>query len=131
MQLLAPVRRVSDALASRPAVAATLLLICGILFQNSLPLKPVIWLISILLLLAIALWQLRRAWISSPCIAAAIFFLGLTCAQLNSFFFSANEIGLFTAGSERLAELEVRISDSPRVSGGVAEMRKLPPKQIV
>jgi competence protein ComEC len=83
----------------------------------------------IAILLALAAWRLRDELFCSVCLAGAIFVTGAASAQLSLYFFPRGQIGLFAAARPVLADLEMRIVEPPRVSGGEAEMRKLPPKQ--
>jgi competence protein ComEC len=127
-QTLDPLR---GAAARRPAMAAAFLLIAGILAHAWLTPSPLLWLTLVLILAAIARWQFRRAGLCSICLAAAIFLVGLTAAQLDAFFFARDQIALLTTQADRLAELQLRIDQPFRLSGGMAEMRRLPLKQIV
>jgi competence protein ComEC len=107
-----------------------LVLIAGILAHGELVPKPMLWLAAIALLFGIAIWQLRRAAICCTCLAAAVFLVGTASSQLDALFFPENHISLFTSGADHLADLELRIVDTPRISVA-ADARKLPPKQIV
>jgi competence protein ComEC len=71
----------------------------------------------------------RRAAACAIFLALGIFFIALAAGQLDAFFFSTNQIGLFTDQSSRLAQLELRLIETPRVTGGTAEMRRLPVEQ--
>jgi len=117
--------------ARRPALAALLPLIAGILAHDLLPPRPALWLGLIAVLLAIALWRLRSDRLCSACLAAAIFLVGLTSAQLELLFFPGSHIGLFIAQNEHLADLELRIVEPPRISVESVAMRRMPPKQLV
>jgi|GEM_PF-702084 len=125
-----PSRRFSGAVTRRPAVLAALVLIAGILAHPILPPHPLLWAILIAVLVFISILIIRATAICCLCIFAAVFFIGVALAQLQDSFLPRNHIGLFTGSSERLAELELRITDPPQISGGMAEMRMLPPKQI-
>ena len=123
--------RVTGAVARRPAVAGLVFLVAGILCHDWLPARPFVWLGMMGAVLALAIWRLRNELLSSLLIGAAIFFVGLASAQLESFFLPANHIGLFTSDEERLANLQLRIVEPPRINIESAENRTLPPKQIM
>jgi len=122
-------RRVTGGVARRPAVAAALALMGGILARDLLPAKPIIWLVATALLLGLGAWRLRDDLFCGACLAGAIFLTGAASAQLEFYFFAHQQIGLFTAPQPELANLEMRIVEPPRVISGESEMRKLPPKQ--
>jgi competence protein ComEC len=117
-------------IARRPALAALVLLIAGILVHNSLPPRPLAWLAAIVLLLLIALWRLHNSLICAACVAAAIVLVGAASAQLAMLFFPADHISLFTDNTDRLADLEMRILAPPRLSAQTSATRWTPPTQL-
>jgi competence protein ComEC len=123
-------RRWSGVAARWPAIPAALALMCGIICHDKVPARPLVWLSLIFILAVIAVWQFRRAVLSSMCLAGTIFLIGLTSAQLGAYFFPGNHIALDTAQVQRLAELEMRVLDPPHLAGGEAENRRLPLKQV-
>ena len=83
------------------------------------------------MLLLLALWQIRRALICSIFLAGAIFFVGVTTAQLQASFFPRDHVAFLTTPTERLVELELKIDEQPIISSDVSEYRRVPPKQVV
>jgi len=105
------------------------MLIGGILCHDSLPPKPILWLTIIAILCCAACISIRRGKLSSAILAACVFFVGLTGAQLEAFFFPHNHIAIYTGQDQKLAELELRLIEPPHLTGGEAELRRLPLKQ--
>jgi competence protein ComEC len=123
-------RRFSGTRGRWPAVPAAVSLAAGILAHDHLPPKPDLWLILIAILLAIAFWRVRIGWICSLSLAAAIFLIGLTTAQLQAYFFASDHIAIYTSQSERLADLEVRLIEPPHIVQDDTSLRRIPPKQV-
>src|SRR3984957_18403219 len=131
MEASGSTRRLSGAITRWPAIPAALALISGILCHQAVSPRPFLWLDLIAILTCLAIWQFRRNLVCSVCLAASIFLIGLTSAQLEAFFFPRNHIALYTGEDERLAELEMHIIEPAHLAGGEAELRRLPLKQVV
>ena len=99
----------------RPLLPATILFCLGIVSHRLLPIRPFAWLsISALLLIAATLF-FRRPRLCSACIALNLFLAGLLLTQLHLFCYPPNHISAFTSDEPRLAQLELRILDPPRL----------------
>ncbi len=121
----APIRRVSQFVRQRPGVAFTLLLILGIALGGVLAVKPAVWLALATGFLILTIVS-RRVFV----VGAAIVFVGISAAQIARFQFPSDSIGNFATDSERLAQIEARIDDPPRLLlSSAAGLRLAPPKQ--
>lgn len=130
MAALRPTLRAKGLTARWPATVAVFAFIIGILVQDAAPARPSIWLASSCLLLMVARVFLHRSLLSGGCLVVALGLIGLARAQLDVYYFPPNHIALFTRNSDQLAELELGITEPPRIAGGLAENRRLPLKQI-
>ena len=130
MQPTGSARRNSGPWAKWPAVPAALSLAAGILAHDQVPPRPQLWLILIAISLGIATWRVRSALISSAFLVAAIFFVGLTTAQLHAYFFPRDHVALLTASQSRLADLEMQIIEPPRLVQDDTDPRRIPPRQV-
>jgi competence protein ComEC len=119
------------AISRRPAIAAALFFIAGILAHESLPPRLWTWIILTIALLAIAIAEIRRGPICAICLAMAVFLTGVIRAQADAYFFPRDQIALFSNQADLLCDLEVHITQPPQITGGLAEMRRLPLKQIL
>ncbi|MBC8105499.1 MAG: DNA internalization-related competence protein ComEC/Rec2 [Anaerolineae bacterium] len=114
----------------RPALLATALFIVGIFCHRVLPAWPVVWIIAIAVLLGAGIWR-RQCACSSIVIAIALILCGALAAQLEAFYYPRDQIGLFATDTRRLAQLELKIDNEPRVLADSFSDRPMPPKQIV
>jgi competence protein ComEC len=130
MSVPAATRHEAGGITRRPAVAALLFLIAGILCNEIVPPRPLVWLGLVAALLLIALWRLRDGFFCTVCLAAAIFLIGAAAGQLAMLFFPADHISLFTGSADRLADLEMRILEPPRLTGETSATRWAPPAQM-
>lgn len=114
---------------ARPAVPAAALFILGIISHPVMPDWPVVWLAAMALLAVGATARLWRDGVRCTCLALAIAMAGLAAAERAAFHYPANHISQFLADEPRLAWVEMRIADAPRL---VAEERgrPVPPKQL-
>lgn len=82
-------------------------------------------------LCAMAVLLRGRDDVASLLIAGGIVLAGISGAQLAAFFYPANEIGAFAGDQPRLANVEMRIIQPPRLlTGAFSQYRALPPKQV-
>src|SRR5688572_29249998 len=88
------------------------------------------WLLLVALLLMVGAWRWRDS-SSSIVIAIALFLCGTLAAQLEAFYYPRNQIGHFATDTRRLAQLELKIDNEPRVLSDPYSDRPMPPKQIV
>ena len=116
--------------ARKPALLATAMFIIGIAFHRAIPIFPGAWLCAIALLLALGIFKRRENW-SSIIVALALLLCGATAGQLEGFYYARDQIGLFATDTRRLAQLELKIDNEPRVLADQFAERPLPPKQIV
>lgn len=123
------VERVNAVFARRPAVPAAILFILGIALHRALPTFPLILLLAIAISLALAVLLRARPVLCSAAIAVAILFAGAGAAQLADFRYAGNDIGLFASDEPRLAWVEGRIQDEPRMIEPAPGGRPLPEKQ--
>lgn len=126
-----PSRHWGQSLPRRPAVPAAVLLILGIIIHSSLPHRPIIWLVMIVLLLIGTGVSIPWRWVPSICLMAAIFILGVVVAQIQHYYYPTNGISAYATDQPRLARLELRIDQPPRILTRFFDpYRPLPPKQV-
>src|SRR5687767_15028494 len=116
----------------RPAVAAAVLFVLGIASHSVLPHRPLVWLTLLATFLVLAFMLFRREQSCAGALAAGLFLAGALAAQLEAYFFAADDISAFAGDQPRLAQIELEIGEPPRVIGasGYGEFRALPPRQI-
>jgi competence protein ComEC len=114
-----------------PAIAILILLAAGIALRDFAPIRPGIWLAACaVMLIAAAIFRKNVA--ADAILAISIFLTGLSAAQIDRFQFPANHIWIYTDDANRFAQLELRLSESPRLfqtSTGLAHGSS--PKQSV
>ena len=116
--------------AYRPALPAAVLLVVGIAGHRLLPVVPLLWLIVLLLLIVGAAIFSKKAILCSTLIAPAIMLCGITSAQLAASFFPGNHISAFASDEPRLAWVEARIEETPRIIESPPRGRVVPDKQF-
>ena len=120
--------------ARRPAVAAAVVFMVGVGVHAAVSHQPVAWLIGGVLFSGLAAWAIRRPVLSSCSIAVALFCSAVAAAQVATFQYPGDHISALAADTPRLAQLEMRLIDPPRLviqptaRGG--PRRALPPKQV-
>jgi len=132
----------------RPLASAAAIFIAGIFAHRALPPRPLTLLIVVTAALAgAALLHYRRPPFASTTAAAtppswsaalvhallapALFLLGAMGAQIQFFFYPTSHIAHFTTDEQRLAQLELRLIQPPRILGAAARGgRELPPRQV-
>ena len=125
-----PSFRFCGIIAYRPAVAAAILFILGIVSHDRIP-TPLPALIAMAVLLAGAMIAMRRPIICSILLALAILAAGGISAHLAESYFPRNDFGAFATDEPRLAWIEARIEEAPRILEPSPRGRKVPEKQIL
>src|SRR5947209_3726761 len=113
----------------RTAVPMAIVFGLGVLAEAWLPIRPGSWLIigSVIALFAAAL---NRWSIASVLLLVALFFSGLTAAQIETFCFSRHDIAQFTSDASRMAQLELYVDAAPRMQSEAGLARPLPPREV-
>ena len=128
----ATVSRSLGVLSRRPALPLILLFITGILLHSTFPADPDRLLLTLATTAFAAAFALRRRFINSALLGAAIILCGVGVAQREELQYPSNNIGLFSGDEPRLAEVELRLIDEPQiVTSTFGQGRPLPPKQTV
>jgi competence protein ComEC len=107
------------------------LFILGISAHHVLPCWPLAWLISLAVLLGISLVVAGRAAMCCAAIALATLLAGLIAGELADYYYPRDHIGAFAGDEPRLAWVEGRINESPRLIEAPPRGRPLPEKQLV
>ncbi len=102
-------------LAARPAFSLAVLFILGIGLHSLLPNWPVTWLVTLVALLTLAAVLSQRGAAATGLIALSICIAGLLAGEIAADYFPTDHISAFTGAEPRLAAIEVRLTDSPRV----------------
>lgn len=126
---MASIRQINAALFCRPALPAVILFILGITSHPFLPVYPIIWLATIGMVIAIAFIVGRSSICSSTAIAVAVYLCGVCAGQLAHFDYPHDAIGAFASDEPRLAWIEGKITDAPRLIESDSDGRPLPDKQ--
>lgn len=123
------VRQINAALFCRPALPAVVLFILGIASHPLLPVLPIVWLGTIGMVIAFAFIVRHASVHSSIGIAVAIWLCGVCAGQLAHFDYPQDSIGAFASNEPRLAWIEGKICDAPRLIESNSDGRPLPDKQ--
>jgi len=123
------IQQASAAIRRQPAVPAAILFILGISAYPVLPQAPAVWLVLIAVLVAGAIATQSRATLCFILISSAIFISGVCSVELSRFRFARNHIATFAGDEPRLAWVEGRIRQPPRLIAPASEGRPLPEKQ--
>ena len=119
-----------DAFHRRPMLSGLLLFGSGISFHKFLPTLPIVWLVTVAVLLGLAWWVHRCAW-SSVLLIIAIFVAGLALAQRSAFYWPGDDISLYSTDEPRLAQVEMTIVAEPRTLMGPPDAPwPMPPRQV-
>ena len=125
-----PPLRVRPALLARcPALAVAGCFILGIVLHEYLPVQVRLWLLTAGCLAVAALVSPWR-WAGNAVLAVAIVALGLAAGQAARFQFDGGHVGLYLGDSPRLAWLEVRLDESPRLLRTPDSAMPRPPKHV-
>jgi hypothetical protein len=119
-------------IARRPAVLVAALFMVGIFLHGFIPPWTIAWLAAVAGLLALA-WRTADApRIASLLIMLACLGAGVVAGQVEAFHYPANHVSAFAGEESRLAQLELRIEDPPRVLSNPFDQRRgIAPKQAV
>ncbi len=122
-------------LSARPAVPAAVLFILGISTHTVVPHGPGFWLVVTAALAAASAVRHWRREVRCTFLALSLLAVGLSAAQLAAGSFPANHIGAFLEAEPRLAWVEMRIDDAPRLEeqdrGRPAPPRQLFPAEVL
>ena len=120
------------AVARWPAVPVAGLFIVGIFLHEFIPPWTIAWLVALAGLLALA-WRASEApRTASLLIMLACLVAGVVAGQVEAFRYPPNHASAFAAEESRLAQLELRIEDPPRVLSNPFDQRRgVGPKQAV
>ena len=121
---------VAETIARRPAVAAAAPFIVGIALHQLLPHRPLLWLVLLALLLLAAFFHRRRTTVCSLLLVATLLCAGVTTAQIEHFYYAADHISAFTCDEPQLADIEVKVAETPRLQEPPPAGRPLPGTQI-
>ncbi len=102
-------------IARRPFLSAATFFILGIFAHNQVPARPPVYLglgVALLLLLTLSRWW---AWMADAMLAGCLVLAGLSAGQIEAFFYPRGHVWGFTATESRLAHLEMRVSQPPRI----------------
>jgi competence protein ComEC len=114
----------------RPAVAFAIFLAGGIGVCDVVPSHPWIWLVIAAVMVFFAGLVRRQDGLSNLSLGVAIIFVGLLAAQIQRYQFPRGDIRQYVNSTDRFAQVEVYLDDSPRlITGSVGAARSLPPKQ--
>lgn len=115
-----------------PAVPAAVLFGVGIVAHRHVPPWTLAWLVAMAGLLVLAWRALHSPRTCSSLLMLAFFAAGLVAGQVEAFHYPRSHVSAFAAEESRLAQLELRVEDPPRVLSNPFDRRRpLPPKQVV
>lgn len=121
-------RGLGDWLLARPALPAVALFALGIALHAVVWHNVPFWLLALLALLLAAGMFIERPWRSAGALAAALVVAGIVAAQLAHFQFPSRDILHFSTAEPRLAEVELQLEQTPRLSADPARPH-VPPHQ--
>jgi competence protein ComEC len=130
--LLSLSRRVIGQIPRRPAVLAAVALMLGICVYEIVPQYPIAWLIVLAALILTAAIFIHHAIVCAISLLLTTIVAGIALAQVQEFYYPRDHIGSFATDQPRLAKMELRVDDPPRLmSSEFGRYRALPPKQFV
>ena len=115
--------------ARHPVVPAAAALIAGILLHERLPVQPAAFAVAAAGFAGVG-WMTRRATVGAVALLAAFACLGLALAQNAHFRFAADDVAHLTTDERRLAELELRLTETPRLLATPDVGRPRPPRVV-
>src|SRR5690606_10475293 len=122
---------ISCQLMRRPALGAVISLMVGIMLYRHLPVLPVLWIAAAAALLISARLNRHNGWLASASLALVLCLMGITLAQLHDYRYASDDIAQYTADEPRLARVELRSEEPPRIlSREFDPSRPLPPRQV-
>jgi competence protein ComEC len=119
-----------NALARRPAVTAAICFIVGVVLHALLPPVPIVWLVLVGIVTIAAIIFRRLAAVSCGLLMIGLILGGLSVAQIEAFYYPPNHIGTYAADQPRLAWVEMRIDDEPRLLTDPFSAHPMPPRQV-
>ncbi len=124
-----PTLGIASFLQRRPAVIFCLLLAIGIGLAGLLPCRPWVWLVCAAAFLILANLS-RWAFVGAALLGCAVFWIGVSAAQIEEFQFSSDTISSYTADGDEFAQLQLALDQAPRLlSASPRDLRDLTPKQ--
>ena len=117
--------------ARRPAVTTAVAFIGGIAAHRALPHWPAAWVGTACLCAGMAIVMFRRDWRSTLALIAAVFFIAVGAAQVESYRFRHDDIAAYAGEEPRIAKLELEIVQPLRIVGTHFQTaRPIPPRQV-
>jgi competence protein ComEC len=118
------------ALSRRPAVIVAAVFIGGVALHDVLPQRALGWMVAAVCASAMAIF-LRRRRGASIAVAFAIACAAVSAAQLEAFYFPANDIAAFASDQPRLCNVELDLDEPLKtLATAMANGHPLPPKQM-
>jgi competence protein ComEC len=115
----------------RPAVFTVAIFMGGIFAHRTLPSWPAGYAVIIAALAIASILSRRRAWICTGVLALGIFLTGAAIAQLEAYYYPPSHISAFAADEPHLAQLELKITQQPRILTQPFEtFHALAPRQV-
>src|SRR5215217_467030 len=115
-----------------PAVPVAAMFMLGVFLHAAAPPWTTAWLVTLAGLLALAWRAMDSPRVSSLLLLAAALTGGVVAGQVEAFHYPRNHVSAFAAEESRLAQLELRIEDPPRVLFNPFDQRRaIPPRQAV
>ena len=126
-----PDPRVREWITRRPAVLAAGALMVGIGMHSVLKPMPLAWVGLAGVLAGLAIYRRNSGWLCSILLLLATVLAGVAIAQVEANYYPADHIAHFATDNTRLAQVEMRIDEPPRVlSNAFGQYKSLPPKQV-
>ncbi|HEX2972153.1 MAG TPA: DNA internalization-related competence protein ComEC/Rec2 [Tepidisphaeraceae bacterium] len=120
----------ADVFLRRPILSVAALFIAGIFAHPHLLVRPGLWLATSATLLTGSFLARSREILSQVLLSLCILLAGLAAAQLEKYCYPANHISQFTTDQSRLAQVELLITDPPRVLANPPSLGRLPSRQV-
>lgn len=125
-----PSRRPLGLLAGRPLVGVAIALIVGIALHSLLPLIVPLWLALATALAGLAILLRNQPVAATGLIHLATLSAGIALAQLDASHYPRHHIAHFTGELRRLAQVEMRVVDPPRIyAPSFGQAYPMPPRQ--
>lgn len=125
-----PARRPLGLVAGRPLVGVAIALIVGIAIHSVVPLIVPLWLGIATTFIALAMLSRNKPALATGLIHLATISSGVAIAQLEASHYPREHIAHFTGELRRLAQVEMRIVDPPRIyAPSFGQAYPMPPRQ--
>lgn len=125
-----PSSSLADALLRRPLVPVAALFIAGVFAHPYLPPHPAWWLAVASGLLAGSAFAGQWSIVPHCLLGGAVFLAGLTAAQLEAYYYPPNHISQFTSDQPHLAQMELCITEPPRILNNPRSIGHLASRQV-